>query len=106
MEIGKAPKFGHHKFEVQTWIQLSKVADKWVKRFHQCTAHSIEKDMPSLSSNKTYSTNGSKHCLKKGWGIPSRVQRRLTDTQKRLLNKVSKSQETNFLLRSLKSISG
>ena len=54
-----------------------------MKRFHQST---IEKQMPSLSSDMTCSTNGLKHCLKKGWGIPGRVQRRLTDTQKRLLN--------------------
>ena len=56
-----------------------------MKRFHQST---IEKQMPSLSSDMTCSTNGLKHCLKKGWGIPGRVQRRLTDTQKRLLNKL------------------
>ena len=44
--------------------------------------------MPSLSSNMTYSASGSEHHLKKGWGIYGRVQRRLTDTQKRLLNKI------------------
>ena len=44
--------------------------------------------MPSLQSNFTCSTCGSKHCLKKDWGIPVRVQRWLTDTQKRPLNKI------------------
>ena len=44
--------------------------------------------MPSLSTNMTCCTSGSKHCLKKVWGIPGRVQRLLTDTQKRLLNKI------------------
>ena len=29
-----------------------------------------------------------KHRLKKDWGIPGRVQRRLTDTEKRPLNKI------------------
>ena len=55
--------FGHHKFEVETQTQLSKAADKWVKRFHQSTPRSIEKQMPSLSSNKMCSTSGSKHRL-------------------------------------------
>ena len=67
---------------------LRLVADKWVKRFHQSTPHSIEKQMPSLSTNMMCCTSGSKHCLKKVWGIPGRVQRLLTDTQKRLLNKI------------------
>ena len=51
------------------------------------TPYSIEKQMSSLSSNMC-STSGSKHCLKKGWGIPGRVERRLTDTQKMPLNKI------------------
>ena len=51
------------------------------------TPYSIEKQMSSLSSNMC-STSGSKHCLKKGWGIPGRVERRLTDTQKTPLNKI------------------
>ena len=52
------------------------------------TPYSIEKQMSSLSSNMCSTTSGSKHCLKKGWGIPSRVERRLTDTQKTPLNKI------------------
>ena len=58
-----------------------------MKRFHESTPHSIEKQMPTLSSNMFW-TSGSKNHLRKGWGIPGRVQRRLTDTQKRLLNKI------------------
>ena len=80
--------FGHHKFEIKTQTQLSKVADKWLKRFHQSTPHSTEKQMPSLSCNMTCSTSDSMHRLKKCWGIPSGVQRQLADTQKRLLNKI------------------
>ena len=49
-KLEKNQNFGHHKFEVENQTQLSKVADKWVKRFHQSTPHSIEKQMP-LSSN-------------------------------------------------------
>ena len=67
--------FGHHKFEVENQTQVSKVADKWVKRFHQSTPHLIKKQMSSLQSNGTCSTSGSKHRLKKDWGIPGRVQR-------------------------------
>ena len=52
------------------------------------TPHSTQKQMPSLSSNMMCSTSGSKHRLKKVWRIPGRVQRRLTDTQKRLLYKI------------------
>ena len=68
-KLEKNLNFGHHKFQVGNQTHLSKVADKWVKRFHQSTPHSIEKQMP-LSSNMTCCTSGSKHCLKKGWGIP------------------------------------
>ena len=68
-KLEKHLNFGHHKFQVGNQTHLSKVADKWVKRFHQSTPHSIEKQMP-LSSNMTCCTSGSKHCLKKGWGIP------------------------------------
>ena len=87
-KLEKNLNFGHHKFEVESQTQLSKVADKWVRRFHQSIPHSIEKQMPSLSSNMTCSTSGLKHHLKKGWGIPGRVQRWQTDTQKRLLKKI------------------
>ena len=75
-KLEKHLNFGHHKFEVENQTQLSKVTDKWVKRFHQSTPLSIEKQMPS-SSNMMCSTSGSKHRFKKGWGIPGRVQRRL-----------------------------
>ena len=68
--------------------QSSKIADKWVKRFHQSTPHSTEKQMPSLSSNMACLTSDSIHRLKKYWGIPGRVQRQLTDTHKCLLNKI------------------
>ena len=64
------------------------MADEWLKRFHQSTPHSIEKQMSPLSSNTACFTSGSKHCSKKSWGIPGRVQKRLTDAQKRLLNKI------------------
>ena len=57
---------GHHKFEVENQTQLSKVADKGVKRFHQSTPHSIEKQMPSLPFNMSCSTSDSKYRLKKG----------------------------------------
>ena len=49
-KLEKHLNFGHHKFQVGNQTHLSKVADKWVKRFHQSTPHSIEKQMP-LSSN-------------------------------------------------------
>ena len=79
-EIGKAPKFwAPHILKLKIRHYLRLVADKWVKRFHQSTPHSIEKQMPSLSTNMTCCTSGSKHCLKKVWGIPVRVQRLLTD---------------------------
>ena len=88
-EIGKAPKFwAPHVLKLKIRHYLRLVADKWVKRFHQSTPHSIEKQMPSLSTTMMCCTSGSKHCLKKVWGIPGRVQRLLTDTQKRLLNKI------------------
>ena len=87
-KLEKHLNFGHHKFEVENQTQLSKVTDKWVKRFHQSTPLSIEKQMPSLPSNMMCSTSGSKHRFKKGWGIPGRVQRQLTDNQKRLLKKI------------------
>ena len=74
--------------EVEIRTQLSMVADKWAKIFHQSRPHSTEKQMPSLSSNIMCSTSLSKHCLKKGWGIPGRVQRQLANTQKRFLNKM------------------
>ena len=103
-KLEKHLNFGHHKFGVENQTQLSKVTDKWVKRFHQSTPLSIEKQMPS-SSNMMCSTSGSKHRFKKGWGIPGRVQRRLTDTwgfsTKYLM--MAKSQETNCLLHRLKS---
>ena len=60
-KLEKHLNFGHHKFEVENQTKLSKVNDKWVKRFHQSTPHSIEKQMPSLSSDMTCSTNGLKH---------------------------------------------
>ena len=44
--------------------------------------------MSTFSSKITCSTSDSIHGLKKCWGIPARVQRQLTDTQKRLLNKI------------------
>ena len=34
-KLEKYLNFGHHKFEVENQTQLSKVTDKWVKRFHQ-----------------------------------------------------------------------
>ena len=49
-KLEKHLNFGQHKFAIENQTQLSKVADKWVKRFHQSTPHSIEKQMPSLSS--------------------------------------------------------
>ena len=94
-KLEKHLNFGHYKFEVENQTQLSKVTDKWVKRFHQSTPHSIEKQMPSLSSNMTCSTSGSKRCLKKGWGIPVKEQRWVTDTQKRLLNKIYEDGKTS-----------
>ena len=87
-KLEKHLNFGHYKSEVENQTQLSKVTNKWVKRFHQSAPHSIEKQMPSLSSNMTCSTSGSKCCLKKDWGIPVKVQRWLTDTEKRLLSKI------------------
>ena len=36
-KLEKHLNFGHHKFEVENQTELSKVADKWVKRFHQST---------------------------------------------------------------------
>ena len=77
-----------------------------MKRFHESTPHSIEKQMPTLSSNMMFCTSGSKNHLRKGWGIPGRVQRRLKDTQKRLLNKIyhgGKKSAKNYLLHRLKS---
>lgn len=97
---------GHHKFEVGTRTQSSKVTHKWMNRFYQSTPHSVEKQMPWLSSNMTCSTSGLKHSLKKGWGIPGSVQRRIQNTQKRLLKKIydhGKSQERNRLVYRLKS---
>ena len=105
-KLEKHLNFGHHKFEVENQKQLSKVADNWVKRFHKSTPYSIEKQMSSLSSNMMCSTSGSKHCLKKGWRIPGRVQRQLIDTQRGFSTKymmMAKSQETNFLLHRVKS---
>ena len=96
---------GHHKFEVGTRTQSSKVTHKWMKRFHQSTPHSVEKQMPWLSSNMTCSTSGSKHSLKKGWGIPGSIE---TDTkyskeasQKNIRS--WQSQERNRLVHRLKS---
>ena len=43
----------------------------------------------------TCSTSGSKRCLKKGWGIPVKEQRWVTDTQKRLLNKIYEDGKTS-----------
>ena len=49
-KLEKHLNFGHHMFKVENQ-SLRLVADKWVKRFHQSTPHSIEKQMPSLSTN-------------------------------------------------------
>ena len=77
MKLEKHLNFGYRNFEGETQTESSKVADKWVERFHQSTQNSTEKQMPSLLSNMRCSTSGSKHRLRKGWGFPSRVQRRL-----------------------------
>ena len=47
-KLEKHLNFGHN-FEAENQTQLSKVADKQVKRFHQSTPYSIEKQMSSLS---------------------------------------------------------
>ena len=38
-KLEKHLNFGHHKVEVKNQTELSKVADKWVTRFHQSTPH-------------------------------------------------------------------
>ena len=42
MKLEKHLNFGYRKFEGETQTELSKVADKWVERFHQSTQNQLK----------------------------------------------------------------
>ena len=89
-KLEKHLNFGQHKYETEIRTQLSKVADKWVKRFEQNTSSSAGVESTSTSKLPRPPTNSitKPTTLKRGWAIPSRIQRRLTKVQKQLLNTI------------------
>ena len=75
--------FGHHHYEEKNTMLLTRVSDKWLKRFE-----GIIEQISSSYNNTANGQHSKSNLLQMGWAIPERTQRRLNETQKAFLNQL------------------
>ena len=82
----------HFNFEEHDYVpnstQLSSVADKWVDRFSAGDSDSLGPSSSRSVEDTVATVSSGDPPLMKGWAIPQRKQRTLTNLQKNFLNKL------------------
>ena len=62
--------FGHHHYEEKNTMLLTRVSDKWLKRFE-----GIIEQISSSYNNTANGQHSKSNLLQMGWAIPERTQR-------------------------------